>query len=100
MGSIPGRDIPKSLKMVLAVPRLALRLVGYSSDRLRDRMIWLGVGHDMSVSQHYKSEHWAPCHNQTLLWYEWKITESDVKPEQTTSIFAKLPIFAYLSFFA
>ena len=27
-GSIPGRDIPKSLKMVLAAPRLALRLTG------------------------------------------------------------------------
>ena len=29
-GSIPGRDIPKSLKMVLAAPRLALRLTGKS----------------------------------------------------------------------
>ena len=27
-GSIPGRDIPKSLKMVLAAPRLALRFTG------------------------------------------------------------------------
>ena len=27
-GSNPGRDIPKSLKMVLAAPRLALRLTG------------------------------------------------------------------------
>ena len=27
-GSIPGRDIPKSFKMVLAAPRLALRLTG------------------------------------------------------------------------
>ena len=27
-GSIPGRDIPKSLKMVLAAPRLALRFMG------------------------------------------------------------------------
>ena len=25
-GSIPGRDIPKSLKMVVSAPRLALRL--------------------------------------------------------------------------
>ena len=29
-GSIPGRDIPKSLKMVLAAPRLAIRLTGKS----------------------------------------------------------------------
>ena len=28
MGSIMGCDIPKSLKMVLAAPRLALRLTG------------------------------------------------------------------------
>ena len=28
LGSIPGRDIPKSLKMVLADPRLALRFTG------------------------------------------------------------------------
>ena len=27
-GLIPGRDIPKSLKMFLASPRLALRLMG------------------------------------------------------------------------
>ena len=27
-GLIPGRDIPKSLKIVLAGPRLALRLAG------------------------------------------------------------------------
>ena len=28
MGLIPGRNIPNSLKMVLAAPRLALRLKG------------------------------------------------------------------------
>ena len=28
MGSITDRDIPKSLKMVLAAPRLAIRLAG------------------------------------------------------------------------
>ena len=27
-GSIPGRDIPKSLKMVLTAPRLGLRFMG------------------------------------------------------------------------
>ena len=49
--------------------------------------MWLGVvsclGHDTSVSQHNKSEHWAPCRNQIPSWYDWKIVESDVKPEQT-----------------
>ena len=56
------------------------------------RIMWVGVwyhvkclGHDTLVRQHYKSEHWAPCRNQTLLWYDWKIVESDVKPEQTTT---------------
>ena len=28
LGSIPGRDMPKSLKMVLAAPHLALRFTG------------------------------------------------------------------------
>ena len=28
IGSIPGRDIPKSLQMVLAAPRLALKTYG------------------------------------------------------------------------
>ena len=39
------------------------------------------LGHDTSVRQHYKSEHWAACHNQTPSWYDWKFVESDVKPE-------------------
>ena len=43
------------------------------------------LGHDTSVRQHCKSGHWAPCRNQTLSWYDWKIVESDVKPEQTTT---------------
>ena len=38
---------------------------------------------DMILRQHYKSEHWAPCRNQTPSWYDWKIVESDVKPEYT-----------------
>ena len=41
------------------------------------------LGHDTSVRQHYKTEHWAPCLNQTPSWYDWKIVESDVKPEYT-----------------
>ena len=51
------------------------------------RIMWLGVVlcHDTSVRQHYKNEHWAPCRNQTPSWYDWKIVESDVKPEQTTT---------------
>ena len=35
------------------------------------------------MRQHYKSEHWAPCSNQTPSWYDWKIVESNVKPEFT-----------------
>ena len=31
------------------------------------------------MKQHYKSEHWAPCCNQTQSWYDWRIVESDVK---------------------
>ena len=37
------------------------------------------------MSQHNKSEHWAPCRNQTPSWYDWKIVESDVKPKQITT---------------
>ena len=51
--------------------------------------MWLGgvkcVGHDTSVRQHYKSEHWAPCYNQTLSWYDWKIVEDDVELEQANN---------------
>ena len=42
--------------------------------------------YDTSVRQHYKSEHSVPCRNQTPLRYEWEIVESDVKPEQTTTL--------------
>ena len=48
-------------------------------------LVWYHVkclGHDTSVRQHYKSEHWAPYRNQTPSWNEW---QSDVKPEQTTA---------------
>ena len=95
-GSIQGRDIPVSLKMLLVVISCSslgsqtygveLGLVdpvsGYSD------WVWYHVKclvHDTSVRQHYKSEHWAPCHNQTPLLYDWKIVESDVKPKQTTT---------------
>ena len=41
------------------------------------------VWHDTSVRQPYKSEHWVPCCNQTLLRYDLKIVESVAKPELT-----------------
>ena len=37
------------------------------------------------MTQPNKCEHWAPCRNQTPSWYNWKIVESDVTPEQTTT---------------
>ena len=45
------------------------------------------LGHDTSVRQHYKSEHWAPCLNQTSSWYDWKNVESDIKFEAHTYTF-------------
>ena len=39
------------------------------------------LGHDISVRQHSKSEHLAPCHIQTQSQYDWKIVESNVKPK-------------------
>ena len=56
--------------------------------------MWLGVVSCQvytSVRQHYKIEHWAPCRNQTLSWYDWKIVESDVKPEYTHNPSCKTP---------
>ena len=48
-------------------------------------LVWYQVSlHDTSVQQHCKSAHWAPCRNQTPLWYGWKIVEGNIKPEQTT----------------
>ena len=48
------------------------------------------MGHDTSVRQHYIIEYWAPYLNQTPSWYDWKVVESDVKTEQTTTkIFAE-----------
>ena len=41
------------------------------------------LGHDTSNRQHYNSDHGAPCHKQTPSWYDWKIVESDVKPDYT-----------------
>ena len=92
MGSIPGRDIPKSFKWYSLLLAWHSDLRGRASaGRPSVRIIWLGVvsckclGHDTSVRQHYKSEHWAPCRNQTLSWYDWTFVESDVKSEQTTT---------------
>ena len=39
----------------------------------------------LSLVRVYKSERWASCRNQTPSWYDWKIVERDVKPEQTTT---------------
>ena len=51
--------------------------------------------YDTSVRQHYKSEHWAPCCNQTPPWYK-KIVESDIKPDQTNKqYFVKYPGMLY-----
>ena len=50
--------------------------------------VWYHVkclGHDTSVRQLYKSKHWAPCRNQIPSWYDRKIVESDIKPEQTNN---------------
>ena len=52
------------------------------------RIMWLGVvscqvsGAWTSLRQDYKSEHWAPCRNQTPSWYDWNFVESDIKPKQ------------------
>ena len=51
------------------------------------------LGHDISVRQHSKSEHWAPCHIQTPSRYDWKIVESDVKPKSNKQT---KPNFAYI----
>ena len=58
-----------SLNMVLAAPRLALkRTGGVRTGRPSVRIMWLGVyhvkclGHDISVRQHYKREHWVERH--------------------------------------
>ena len=49
-GSIPGRDIPKSLKMVLAAPRLAFRLTAKSYGWSRQcQYNWTGCGIMSSV---------------------------------------------------
>ena len=52
------------------------------------------------MRQHYKSEHWAPWNNQTPSWYDWKIVESDFKPEQiTTTSFLIIPNLTSKSYF-
>ena len=73
-GSLPGCDIPKSLKMVLAAPCLALKTYGVEAGLVNPvagcDWVWYYVkwlGHDTSVRQHYKSEHWAPFRNQILV---------------------------------
>ena len=52
------------------------------------------LGHDTSVRQHYKSEHWAPCRNQALLWYDRKIVEIDIKYKQKTTTMPEPSLFS------
>ena len=74
----------QSLEMVLAATRLALKLKDWST-QCQDNVVSCQVfgAYDTSVRQHYKSEHWAPCYNQTQSWY----VESDVKSGQTKQTF-------------
>ena len=43
------------------------------------------LGHDISVRQHSKNEHWAPYHIQTQSRYDWKVVENDVNPSPNTA---------------
>ena len=95
-GSVPGRDIPKLLKMVLVALRLARTRGIARTGRSTVRIMWLGVvscqclRHNTTMRQRYKSGHVAPCRNQTLSLCDWKNVESDVRHEQTTTyIFLK-----------
>ena len=88
-GSIPGRVIPKTFKMVLSALSLGAQ---HQESRVRSGQLsvsltWLGGIAGQSVwgvifqwGSTLKSEHWAPCHIQTPSRYDWKIVESDVKP--------------------
>ena len=81
---VRSQAVKKLLKMVLAAPCLARWLTGRGrTGQPSVRTMWPGVvlcqmsgEYDTSVRQHYKSEHWAPCPNQTSLWYDWKIVEN------------------------
>ena len=66
IGSIPGRDRPKSLKKVLAAPSFGTQSDLWGRARTGQssvRIMRLGVvhvkcqGHDTSSRQHYKLEH-------------------------------------------
>ena len=80
-------DIPRyGVELGLVTPHLADLRSKARTGRPSVRIMWFHIkclGHDTSVRQHYRSEHWAPCRNQTQSWYDWKIVESDVEPEQT-----------------
>ena len=43
------------------------------------------LGRDISVRQHSKSEHWAPCHIQTPSRYDWKRLKATLSPNQTNT---------------
>ena len=40
------------------------------------------LGHATAVRQHYKSERWAPCGNQTPSWYDWKVVKATLNPNK------------------
>ena len=44
------------------------------------------LGRDISVRQHSKSEHWAPCHIQTPSRYDWKRLKATLSPNQTNKL--------------
>ena len=44
------------------------------------------LGRDISVRQHSKSEHWAPCHIQTPSRYDWKRLKATLSPNQTNQM--------------
>ena len=48
------------------------------------------LGRDISVRQHSKSEHWAPCHIQTPSRYDWKRLKATLSPNQTNKFSANV----------
>ena len=48
------------------------------------------LGHDTSLRQHYKSEHWVPYCNQTPSWDDWKIVEMTLNPNKQQQQLSRL----------
>ena len=53
------------------------------------------LGRDISVRQHSKSEHWAPCHIQTPSRYDWKRLKATLSPNQTNKFFYSFTFFHF-----